>query len=110
MKISLKAKKIRKVLPSRECSAQGWWYETRRGTPMKINFIVNKCDNPAIVWTIREALEARGFKVIDCGFGIGPMAGIVDLECDPPIDFADAVPPVVLEIAAGELMPPKGTS
>ena len=73
---------------------------------MKINFVVKRCTNPTIVWTIAEALEARGFKVIDRGFGMGPLAGIVDLICEPPIDFADAVPDVVMGIAMGEIKPP----
>lgn len=73
---------------------------------MKINFVVEGCENPGVVFAVRAALVAAGFNVVDCGFGVGPLAGVVDLICQPPIDFIDSVPDVLTPFAMGPVVAP----
>lgn len=73
---------------------------------MKINFVVEGCENPGVVFAVKEALIAKGFKVVDCGFGMGPLAGMVDLICQPPVDFIDSVPDALTPFAIGPVVGP----
>lgn len=65
---------------------------------MKIDLTIN-CKNPGVVWAVKEALEARGFKVHGCGVMLA--TGEPDIDCSPPIDFIDAVPDALLPFVDG---------